>query len=220
MSSRACASRSRRASAWRRRAPSSRACRAWRTRAAARCRCDAPTAAPAWPRPRAAPRARCRHRRAQRRRLRQRRRRRGPLGAPAARDELELSEPFGTGTDTALAKLNAELLLASEGGRTRLRRVPQRRAQPESAERRSLPLRRRPAAAAATAALRCDCARRAGGCCPRRSCARCRRASSRNRPGRRLRRSRVLRHSTARALSRRPKKGSPRHSRCLPDASQ
>jgi len=35
--------------------------------------------------------------------------------APAASpEELELSEPFGTGTDTALAKLNAELLLANE----------------------------------------------------------------------------------------------------------
>jgi len=36
--------------------------------------------------------------------------------APSGESELELSESFGTGTDTALAKLNAELLLASEGG--------------------------------------------------------------------------------------------------------
>jgi chemosensory pili system protein ChpA (sensor histidine kinase/response regulator) len=35
-----------------------------------------------------------------------------PPAAPAY--EIELSEPFGTGTDTALAKLNAELLLANE----------------------------------------------------------------------------------------------------------
>jgi chemosensory pili system protein ChpA (sensor histidine kinase/response regulator) len=39
-----------------------------------------------------------------------------PPSAPAAAaaTELELSEPFGTGTDTALAKLNAELMLANE----------------------------------------------------------------------------------------------------------
>ncbi|HEV3182685.1 MAG TPA: Hpt domain-containing protein, partial [Steroidobacteraceae bacterium] len=39
--------------------------------------------------------------------------------APAAATaELELSEPLGTGTDTALAKLNAELMLVNEGGFT------------------------------------------------------------------------------------------------------
>jgi chemosensory pili system protein ChpA (sensor histidine kinase/response regulator) len=35
---------------------------------------------------------------------------------PAAPVEFELSEPFGTGTDAGLAKLNAELLLADESG--------------------------------------------------------------------------------------------------------
>jgi chemosensory pili system protein ChpA (sensor histidine kinase/response regulator) len=42
--------------------------------------------------------------------------RRAPASEPptAASPALELSEPFGTGTDTALAKLNAELMLASE----------------------------------------------------------------------------------------------------------
>jgi len=36
--------------------------------------------------------------------------------APFGESELRLAEPFGTGTDTALVKLNAELLLASESG--------------------------------------------------------------------------------------------------------
>jgi len=36
------------------------------------------------------------------------------LAAPSGESELQLAEPFGTGTDTALVKLNAELLLASE----------------------------------------------------------------------------------------------------------
>src|SRR5262249_15328227 len=37
-----------------------------------------------------------------------------PTAAPSGESELQLAEPFGTGTDTALVKLNAELLLASE----------------------------------------------------------------------------------------------------------
>ena len=39
-----------------------------------------------------------------------------PSAARRAAGELELAEPLGSGTDTALAKLNAELLLGDEGG--------------------------------------------------------------------------------------------------------
>jgi chemosensory pili system protein ChpA (sensor histidine kinase/response regulator) len=39
-----------------------------------------------------------------------------PASIELSADELEFSEPLGTGTDTALAKLNAELLLASDAG--------------------------------------------------------------------------------------------------------
>jgi len=39
-----------------------------------------------------------------------------PASIEISVDELEFSEPFGTGTDTALAKLNAELLLSDDAG--------------------------------------------------------------------------------------------------------
>jgi len=39
-----------------------------------------------------------------------------PASIEISLDELEFSEPFGTGTDTALAKLNAELLLSDDSG--------------------------------------------------------------------------------------------------------
>ena len=118
------------------------------------------------------------------------RRRRGsaPAAARARSRELRCAR---TDVDTALARLNAELRMASEVERSRRWRCPRRG--------RRAPARQRRAAAAA-----------AGGCAAGRAAWRCGRALARRRP----------RSRGCARRSRTPRTDSPRRSRCRRDASR